>query len=241
MMVVDMRIAAWEESPHPAADRLAERKAVGSMKKLLASVLALGLICAPLSMCRAEDVFSLGGPEGVTRYTEPLPCAEVRFDELFDDEMQAKAAQALSLYLINSYPYASDWYRQLWNHTRVILTEPHVFQTEVDEHGMTTIYCFGVVGSYALLRGDDGAQCFFQDLETEGLYRVYLFDDRIEDVERVTAMDEELYPGAGCADEGYPGLTHALEEQIPDQCWNTVHIARQYLDLNGIDASIIDQ
>lgn len=205
------------------------------MKKLLAFALALGLTCAPLRAMRAE-----GQPETLTAYTELLPCAEVCFDELLDEPFQAKAAEALSLHFIHLYPYSGDWHHQLWNHTRVILTEPHVFMAETDEHGMTTVYCFATIDSYALLRGDDGALYFTQHLDTEGFYRVCLFGD---DIASVTWMgdteDDELYPGAGYADEGYPGWSDELERQIPDPCWSTAHIAQRYLDLNGIDATVI--
>lgn len=210
------------------------------MKKLFVAVLALGLSFAPLCAGRAECSFlGFWRPEGVTTYTGLLPCAEVRFDDLLDEVFQAKAAEGLSLYFINSYSYTGDWYHQLWNHTRVILTEPHIFKAEVDEHNMTTIYCFGTIGSYALLRGDNGSLYFAQDLYTEGLYRVHLYHDEIDSVEWVGNMDEELYPGAGLADEGYPGLTYKLEKQIPDQCWGTAHIAQKYLDFNGIDATVV--
>lgn len=115
-----------------------------------------------------------------------------------------------------------------------------MFKAETGEHGMTTVYCFATIDSYALLRGNDGALYFSQDFHTEGLYRVYLFGDEIDSVEWIgDTEDDELYPGAGYADECYPGWSEELDRQIPDQRWSTAHIARPYLDLNGIDATVI--
>ena len=215
------------------------------MAKRLAVLVSLVLACLPLNTGRAEtledETLFMAAVEGV-EYVELLPCAEVNFDELLEDEFQSKAAQGVCRWYISEYMYAEDWYRQLWNHTRIVLTEPCVIKVDADEYGNTTIYCYAIIASYALLRGDDGALYFSPtSYVTEWLFRVHLdIFDEIECVENVWDMDEELDPGSGCGTEGFPGMSYELYERFSSQFKDTDGIAQRYLDLNGIDATVVN-
>ena len=213
------------------------------MKKLLASLLAMVLACMPLNRGRTEtiDDMFMANIEGV-EYIELLPCAMVNYDELFEDEFQAKASQGVCRWYISRYTYAEDWYRQFWNHTMVVLTKPTVIKVEEDEHRNTTIYCYAAIASYALFRGDDGALYFpMSSYVTEWLFRVYIdCFGRIEYVENVLDMDEELYPGAGYGTQGFPGMSDELLERFSNQFEDTTGIAQKYLELNGINATVVD-
>ena len=210
------------------------------MKKLLSVLLLLGMLCIPLSMGIAETSYL---PVDDVEYVELLTCPEVDWAQLMDDETQISTAEALTRWFIGDNALRQNWYHQFWDHTAGILTEPYLIKVDGDEYGYRTIYCFADISSFGLLQGDDGALYFTQSEDDIWLFRVSIknsWDDMwIEDVYPITDMDEELYPGAGYGTQGFAGLTDELMIEIPDKYWSCIDIAQKYLELNGIDATVI--
>lgn len=213
------------------------------LKKWLAALLFVALIHLPVSAGRAGDYYQYADLEGVA-YLEKLPCPEVHLEQLIEDELQARTADALSRWFIAYWSLREDWYHEFWNHETVILTEPYIIRVEEGAYRDVTVYCFACITSFSLFRGDDGERYFAEDLSDVRLFRVKWdgYDDPTrfaDDVYCITSMDEELFPGAGYGTQGFPGLTDELIAEIPEQYWWDGGIAQRYLDLNGIDATIV--
>lgn len=211
-----------------------------SLKKLLSVLLLLGMLCIPLSSGMAEITYS---PADDVEYVELLTCPEVDWAQLMDDEIQISTAEALTRWFIGYNALRQNWYQQFWDHTAAILTDPYLIKVNEDQYGCRTVYCFAAINSFGLLQGDDGALYFAQSEDDIWLFRVSIEnsgDDLwINDVYPITDMDEELYPGAGYGTQGFAGQTDELMIEIPDRYWSCIDIAQRYLELNGIDATII--
>ena len=214
------------------------------MKKWLAVLFSIVLACLPVHIGRAESYYAYAYLKGV-EYTEQLACPEVHLEQLMDDELQARTADALTRWFIADWSLREDWYHELWNHNTVILSEPYIIRVDEDELNDVTVYCFACISSYSLFQGDDGDRYLAEGISDVRLFRVewHGYDDPtgfLADVHCVTSMDEELYPGAGYGTRGFAVLTDELIAEIPERYWRTGAIAQRYLDLNGIDATIVE-
>ena len=214
------------------------------MEKWLAALLSLALAWLPVSVGWAEPYDEYASLKNVA-YIEKLPCPEVQLELLMDDELQARTAEALSRWFIADCAIRKDWYHEFWNRGTVILSEPYIIRVDEDELSDVTVYCFACLSSYSLFRGDDDERYFAQDISDVRLFRVEWagYDDPtgyLADVHCVSDMDEELYPGAGYGTQDFAGLTDELIAEIPERYWRTGAIAQRYLDLNGIDATIVE-
>lgn len=213
------------------------------MKKWFAAFLTLAVACLPLTMARMEVVYKY--TQSVD-YTDQLECPMASLEELIEDDLQLKAALAMRQWFVGDFLIGDDWYNKVWDHTSVILTEPYIIKTEYGTQRADdlTIYGFAVISSYGLFRGADGSLYLDEGEQFDGLFRANFLnlvgdDWRLQDVHCLLDMDEELYPGAGCGIEGYPGMTDELDTHIPREAWSTAGIAQKYLDANDIDATIV--
>ncbi len=204
------------------------------------AVLFLMIICLLIpdamlakASCENNEMCSLAAEE--------LPAAD--YNVLYPDSTIRATAEALRMYYMDSFAYRSELFDDIWNHRRIILSDPYVLKTENMEDGSVMIYCFSTINSYSICKQSDGTNSLNSMDEIIGAFRINIFffssdNYEIESVYQIGDYNEELYSGAGTGVEGIPGLSEIIINQIGDKGFATNIVAQEYLDMNNVVAEI---
>lgn len=174
------------------------------------------------------------------------------YAKLYPNRYVRLAAKALRQWFVTEGDLPQNFltsYEQTWSHQRIILSDPQVFLTnEVKPSEKLVIYCMATINAYSLFqpKSSDLKQVLLkEDYEQTWLFRIefnILIDhDEYEfvKVHPITDGHEELYPGAGFGEDGFPGLSEKIKKKLNERCWSADYIAKDYIKINELNAEII--
>lgn len=174
------------------------------------------------------------------------------YAQLYPNRYERLAAKALRQWFVAEGDIPQNFltaYELTWNHQRIILSDPQIFlANEIKHDEKLVIYCMATINTYSLYQPENSTLKLVllkEDYEQTWLFRIE-FDIVIDQdeyefvkVHPVTDMQEELYPGAGFGEDGFPGLSETLKEKLNERCWSADYMAEQYIKMNEINAAIV--
>ena len=100
----------------------------------------------------------------------------VPYKTLFEDPIMCMTAKSLRQWFIS---YGSnqqnrlDQYDNIWNHEEIILCDPYIFKTEMNQYNtIFTVYCFSCINSYSVSTNDNMLSLEKENNEAVGVFRI---------------------------------------------------------------------